>query len=437
TLRYRGLAWGAGASWRLAVVPPGLDAFGITVGVGVIGYLELHAGLAGDMFLAACVDLGLDQQSLVAHLSQLPVEPWQLDCQPHWSAGWAGRTLRVVHGDCVRQRHWRDIDAFLAGMPWPARPRTLARSLFRALAEAEGAVHGVPPEEIHFHEVGAVDALVDLCGAAWAVELLDLTSLRATPPQVGSGQVACAHGLMPVPAPATAELLRRWAIPLRADPLPGELLTPTGAALLSQLVDGYGPLCLGRIDGIGVGFGQRTLADRPNAVRLLVERSPAAPGLLHDEVCVLTTHVDDMNPEWYGDLWQAAFAAGAVDMALIPITMKKGRPATRIELIGPPRREAELASLLLTRTTSLGVRTSRVGRWLLPREQRRASTPWGSVGVIWADGVPRLEHDDLLALARSQGWSLHRAHYAVMSCLGGLPPGDENPLVAAETDSVP
>ncbi|MBF0285236.1 MAG: nickel pincer cofactor biosynthesis protein LarC [Magnetococcales bacterium] len=389
-------------------------------------HLDLSSGIAGDMFLAACLDLGVEREELIRALAGLNLPPWSLETQREQRGGMSGLRLTVAFPHEHAHRRLPEILERIDGAGFPPLARDRAGAMFRTLAEAEGAVHGLAPEEVHFHEVGAVDALVDICGAAWALWRLGVEEATASALAVGSGVVRCDHGVMPVPAPATAEILRRFGVPILSAAGEGELATPTGAAILVNTVSAFGVMTLERIDRVGVGLGRRELADRANALRILAEEKrgvvPRAveEGIDRERVAVLSTHVDDMNPEWYGPLWEVLFQAGALDVALIPLTMKKGRPAVRLEVVASEERAEPLARLILAHTTTLGVRLERMERLALHRERRTVETPWGALRVVLAGGSPRLEHDDLAALARRQGWSLPHAAMQVQPFLQSL-----------------
>ncbi|MBF0309320.1 MAG: nickel pincer cofactor biosynthesis protein LarC [Magnetococcales bacterium] len=381
-------------------------------------HLDLSAGIAGDMFLGALFDLGLEQQVLVEALQSLPLPPWRLQVSRERRGGMSGLRVEVIeeghhashhHEEDHHHHHrrWLEVADLIGASRLPEAVKEKSLAIFRLLAEAEGAVHGIPPEEVHFHEVGAVDAIVDICGAAFGLWRLGIAEVTASPLLTGSGTVSGQHGVMPVPAPAVAELIRRCRIPLLGDAVAGEMATPTGVAILSGIVSRYGASGLTGLDRVGCGLGRREVAGRANALRLLAqEMGSDAGGLLRDEVVVLTTHVDDMNPEWYGPLWERLLQAGALDVALLPLTMKKGRPGVRLEVVGPVSLEKALAEIVLSHTTTLGVRVQIVPRWILPRRKSRVTTPWGELDVVLAAGVARAEFVSLQAMAANQGWSL-------------------------------
>uniref|UniRef100_UPI00102D13E1 nickel pincer cofactor biosynthesis protein LarC n=1 Tax=Candidatus Magnetaquicoccus inordinatus TaxID=2496818 RepID=UPI00102D13E1 len=310
------------------------------------------------------------------------------------------------------------ILALIGQSALPQPVKELSSTMFSRLAEAEAAVHGCALNEVHFHEVGAVDAIVDICGAAYAYWALGVTECTASAVAPGSGFVECAHGRLPLPGPAVAELLRRFAVPLRPDKVLGELITPTGAVILVTLAQRFGCSPLTRIDRIGHGLGSREIAGQANMLRLLAQESRAGDQeevfpLLQDRISQLTTHIDDMNPEWYGHLSEQLWQAGIVDLTLTPMTMKKGRPGIRLEVLVAEEKAKAVAALLLRHSSALGVRVQSLSRWLLPRTLREVVTPWGSVRIKEAAGVGKVEYADLLQLAQAQNWSMAEAQQKI------------------------
>ncbi|MGN7612004.1 nickel pincer cofactor biosynthesis protein LarC [Magnetococcales bacterium HHB-1] len=376
-------------------------------------HLDLSSGMAGDMFLAACLDLGLELQPLIQSLQTLPLPEWSLEPLQDKRGGIAGTRLDFKLPDEKAHRHLSTIRKIIDESTLLPPVKEGALAIFTILAEAEGAVHGISPEKVHFHEVGAMDAILDICGAAYAIDKLEINAVTATPPVVGSGTVSCAHGVMPVPTPATAEILRKHQIPVQPDTVQGEMLTPTGAAILAYLSPRFGSPELTQIDHIGFGLGTRKIPGRANALRILSQKESSEKELLQgfqrDRVSILTTHIDDMNPEWFGPLWDILFDEGVLDLALIPMQMKKGRPASRLEVICPPDKEDHIAQLVLTHTTALGLRIRQSDRLILTRQKNTVETPWGKVTVVEAGGIPRIEHDDLADIARMQNWSILEA----------------------------
>ena len=340
-------------------------------------FLDPFSGLSGDMFLGLLVDLGLAEQDLTAALAALELDGWRLECRREQRRGLAG-TRVLVH--CEEQHHhrtWADIDLLLAASPLEPAARELARRIFRRLGVAEAQVHGVPLETVHFHEVGALDSIIDIVGAAVGVTRLGLNQIVCAPLPLGHGLVDTAHGRYPLPAPATAELLR--GVPVTAGDCALELVTPTGAAIVAEIAR-FGPLPAMTLERTGYGVGSRDLPDRPNLLRGLLGRSDGQ-GLEHDEVAVLETHLDDSNPEWLGALLDKLLAAGALDAALTPLQMKKNRPGLRLTVVAPTGLEEPLARLILHHSSAIGLRLRRERRLKLRREAASVDTGLGPARV--------------------------------------------------------
>jgi len=372
--------------------------------------LDPVAGIAGDMLLALLLDLGLDADALRADLASLGLEGWRLEVTEVRRQGLRARRVQVHVTDPQPPRHWAEIDALLAAAPLPGAAGKTAQRVFRRLAEAEAAVHGCAPEAVHFHEVGAVDALVDIVGTCCGLQRLGIDASYCGPLPLNRGFVDCAHGRLPLPAPATAELLR--GVPVQPDPAPFELVTPTGAALATTLArfDAPPPLTP---ECIGCGAGSRELADRPNLLRGLLGTAAAAGP--NDRVAVLETHIDDATGQWLGALLEDLLAAGALDVALSPLQMKKNRPGQRLTVIAAPADADALAAYLLRHATTAGVRRSDCSRYRLRTEIRSLSTPLGEARVkLFFDGERLLrtapEYDDCRALARAHDLPLPQVY---------------------------
>lgn len=310
--------------------------------------------------------------------------------------------------DHAHQHHrgLREINAIVDRSSLSPAGKARAARLFRRLAEVEAGIHQVPVEDVHLHEVGAVDSIVDVVAAVAALEWLAPDRVVASALNVGSGTVKCAHGVLPVPAPATAELL--VGVPTYAQGPPAELVTPTGALLVTEYAEAYGPAPPMRIERIGYGAGSRNPAGRPNVLRALVGRG-AETGAC-DRVVVLECQIDDMNPQLYGTLMERLAAAGALDVFYAPIQMKKNRPGTLVTVVAPPGRREALADVLFRESTTLGVRVTETERERLDREEVVVETPVGAVRIKVArrDGALRNaapEFDDCARLAAERGLS--------------------------------
>lgn len=375
----------------------------------MIAYLDCAGGLAGDMLISALLDAGASEQALRRVPDRLGLDGVQLELQRVQRHGIGALHLDVrgddAHGDGGHQPHrsWRSIRAQLQAADLDEPIRTRAVSVFSRLAEAEAGIHGVAPEDIHFHELGAVDTLIDVVGAVTLLDDLGISRLVCSPLPMGHGTVNAAHGVLPLPAPATARLL--VGAPVFGVDVPAETVTPTGAALAATLADGWGELPAMSLSAVGYGAGTADFAARANLVRVLLGEPPGAPS---GEVVVLETNLDDVNPELIPDAVQRCLAAGALDVWTIPVTMKKGRPGFVLSALARPAHETAVAHAILEETTALGVRVERRRRYELEREQRAVSVDGHDVRVKLGRLEGRVvnvapEHDDCAAVAQATG----------------------------------
>jgi uncharacterized protein (TIGR00299 family) protein len=342
----------------------------------MILYLDPFSGASGDMFLGLLVDLGVEPRSIESQLRSLPLEGWSLSWQREKRLGIEGCRALVTVVDEQHQRSWRDIDNMLLTADLSVPVRDLARRIFLRLAGAEGKVHGVPPEEVHFHEVGALDSILDIVGVAAGIVALGATRIICGALPVNSGMVQSAHGSYPLPAPATMELLSGW--PLRATAATQELLTPTGAAIIAEIArPGVLPEMI--LEKVGYGVGARDTADRPNLLRGLLGSGAATLG--RDRVVVIESHIDDSIPELLGYLMERLLAAGALDVGYSPLQMKKNRPGTRLTVVARPADQEDLARLILRESSAIGVRTYESDRLKLRREAGMVTTARGEAVV--------------------------------------------------------
>ena len=376
-------------------------------------HLDPFSGIAGNMFLGALLDAGLPRRALDADLAGLGVEH-RLVVSKVRRGPIAARYVRVVvpgtrrrhgHSHEARQhgRSWREIRRLLRSAKLRAPVRERAERIFAALAEAEGRVHGIPADRVHFHEVGAVDAIVDIVGAAAALDRLGIARVTAAPPALGHGTVESEHGRLPLPAPATLELLR--GLPVVPADVAWETVTPTGAAILRSVVDEFRTLPALTIEAIGHGAGDDREGPLPNVLRAVLGREGA---LSHDRVVVLEANLDDFVPEHFDHVMECLFAAGALDVTLQHVQMKKSRPGFLLRALAPPDRRIPVARALLAETTTLGVRVLEQDRLLLAREQRSVVTPFGRIRVKLAFGESgrvdaSAEYEDAKRAARRAG----------------------------------
>jgi uncharacterized protein (TIGR00299 family) protein len=373
----------------------------------MIAYLDMVSGISGDIFLGCLVDAGWPLERLRATIERLglPAGSWSVAQERVMRGPLAATLLKVEAAEGGQHRHLHHIAAILeqAELPQSVKQRSLA--VFRRLAEAEAAVHGSSIEEVHFHEVGALDAIMDVVGVCAGLEALGVQQLYASSAPLGEGWTKSAHGLIPLPAPATLAILAGAGAPTRPAPGPGELVTPTGAALVAELATFRQPSM--RLQRIGLGAGRKEFA-WPNVARLwLGQHEPANVGDLQAEaMALLETNIDDMNPELYAGVSRALFAVGARDVWLTPMQMKKDRPAVQLSVLGMASDEAALVTALLRETTTLGVRVQPVMRYAAERTMQPVTTPFGEVPVKvkWLDGQPvgaKPEHDACVDLAEA------------------------------------
>ena len=376
-------------------------------------YLDLPTGVAGDMLLAALLDLGVPQRVIDEPLVALGLQSsYRLNCSSGSSAGLRGQQLVVELLEASPpHRHWAELQPQLQAVAWPEPLKTKVLEVFQLLADAEAHVHGVAAEQVHFHEVGAIDSLVDVIGVCAGLLHLGIESLWATPPPAGHGQVRTAHGVLPVPAPAVLEIARRRQLPLASSSgfAPGELTTPTGLALLAVWVDHWDAPPAHTPDRIGVGLGQRQL-DRPNLLRLCLPAAAASDEPAQRQtVVVQQCQIDDMDAEALAFLQEQLRAAGALEVMAQPAGMKKGRSGLLLTALALPEQAAALRAIWWQHSSSLGLRENLEQRWVLPRRAVVMDSPWGPVAAkaAWTGSRWRCkpEADALAQLAAEQGLS--------------------------------
>jgi uncharacterized protein (TIGR00299 family) protein len=370
----------------------------------MLAYLDCVGGLAGDMLLAALLDAGAEAERLHAVPGALGLAGVTIAVEPVERHGIGALHVDVRARDDAHHRSWREIREMIEGasLPEPVRERSLA--VFARLAAAEAKVHRVEPEDVHFHELGAVDTLVDVCGAVSLLEALGVRRLVCSPLPAARGTTCASHGVLPLPAPATLELLA--GAPIVGVEGEGELVTPTGAALAVTLAEAFGPLPALTLVAVGYGAGTRDPAERPNLVRVILGEPDATAG--GPEVVVLETNLDDLLPELVPDAVERCFAAGALDVWVVPAQMKKGRPGIVLSALARPSEEDAVAAAMLAETSALGLRVARMRRVELERRVREVEVGGHAVRVKVGlhDGhvvnvAP--EHDDCAAAARALG----------------------------------
>ncbi len=378
--------------------------------------LEPVGGIAGDMFLAAALDLGVPRDGIDAALRGLRLPGFRLVATPAEVGGIRGTHVEVVvEGAAPEERHLAEILEVVDGSGLAPRARAAARALFERIGRAEAAVHGVPVERVHFHEVGAVDSIVDVCAAAAVMELLGWPRVLCPPPETGQGFVDTAHGRLPVPPPAVVEILK--GVPFRPGGPRGEAVTPTGAALLAVLAEVGDPSTFPALvaERVGHGVGTARWADRPNLLRMTLGEEAARDGLL-----VVEANLDDCPGQLVARAIEAALAAGARDAWAAPLTMKKGRPGVLVGVLVDAGRRDAVVRVLLEETTTLGVRIHPVDRVELERELLPVATRYGEVrvkvgrrGGVEVGAHP--EWDDCLARAGEHGVPVREVMAAAMA----------------------
>ena len=382
-----------------------------------IAYLEPVGGLSGDMFLGALVSVGLPLDYLRGVVAALGLEGVEIMVQAVTKNGIGATHLEVHAPPGQPHRHLSDLSAIIAAAHIAEEVKQVAIGALTLLAEAEAHVHRATVEEVHFHEVGAVDTIVDIVGAIAGLRELGITDIYSAPLPWSQGTVKTEHGILPVPPPAVAHLLE--GVPVVGVAVQGEMVTPTGAVLARTLVKNFAPLPAATIIGIGYGAGRRDWPDRPNVLRLVLADSADADGLTVETLTVLSCNIDDMNPQWYAPMTQALFDAHALDVWTTPAQMKKGRPATIVEVLCSSAAAPALRAILLRHTTTLGIRQQTVERYSVARRIETVDTPFGTVRVKIGhlpDGTLKAapEHDDCVARATERGVSVREVWLAAL-----------------------
>jgi pyridinium-3,5-bisthiocarboxylic acid mononucleotide nickel chelatase len=379
-------------------------------------YFDCFCGAAGDMIVGALIDAGADFKKLEASLATLGVDGYKLSCEKVNKHGTMA-TKFDVHLDEQHHhphRHLRHVVEIIESGDLPEEVKKASLETFQRVAECEAEVHGTTIEKVHFHEVGAVDSIIDIVGTHLALHQLKPDVILSSALHVGSGTVKCAHGIMPVPAPATALLLR--GVPSSGGDVDGELVTPTGAALLAQLVKSFGPMPTMTIDTVGVGSGTKDIPDRPNVIRALLGESADTKSDT-ESIMVIQANIDDMNPELFPSLVTDLLDSGARDAFLIPILGKKGRPAHLVTVLVDEALATTVGDTLLHGSSTLGIRMHREERITLDREWKSVNTQWGQVSV--KIGLHRgtvsttsPEHDDCERVARENSVTTRQVYEA-------------------------
>jgi len=377
-----------------------------------LAYFDCFSGISGDMTLGALVDAGLSLDHLREQLCGLEVPGWEITSEKVWKNGMSSTYVKVKTEDQTKHRSLTTILDILQKSKLSSRVKEEASAIFRKLGEAEATVHDVPIERIHFHEVGAVDAIVDIVGACIGFEELGIDQFACSPLNVGGGTAKMAHGVLPVPAPATAKLLQ--GKPTYSNGVQKELVTPTGAAIVATLCTQFGPQPPMSVSAIGYGAGTADLEGRPNGLRIMIGESlEKTVAGFDEEISVIEVNLDDMNPQIYGYFQEKALAAGALDVYTTPVQMKKNRPGMLLTLLCRPQDTASLMDLVFAETTTFGARTYRAQRRALPRELVNVHTQFGDVRVKISRVNGHIRHaspefEDCKKLAEEKHVPLHQ-----------------------------
>jgi uncharacterized protein (TIGR00299 family) protein len=388
-----------------------------------IAYFDCFSGASGDMLLGALIDAGVDLAALEGELRRLPIAGWKISAGKTKKKGIAATQVQVESGEHHPHRGLGEILKLIeagAGAGLSRRASALASRIFTRLGEAEAKIHNTTTEKIHFHEVGAIDAIVDIAGSAIAFEMLGIEEFFCSPLNVGSGHIEAAHGTLPVPAPATAELL--LGAPTYSSGIERELVTPTGAAIITTVAKSYGPMPAMKVSKIGYGSGTADLPTQANVLRIFLGEALASdatdahtatlPGaradVNHEMITVIEANFDDLNPQVYAYFAEKALEAGALDVFCAAIQMKKGRPGQLVTLLAPLDHADALTDLLFRETTTIGVRSHQASRQTLAREWVAVETQFGSVRMKVARANGHIlnaapEYEDCRRIASERG----------------------------------
>lgn len=349
-----------------------------------VAYFDCFSGASGDMILGSLMDAGLPLERLKSELAKLNLSHFDLQVQRVSQKGISGsQAIVLVEEDHHHHRHLSDIRDIIGESGLDEQVKEKSVAIFNRLAEAEAKVHHSPIEHVHFHEVGAMDAIIDVVGAVAAMAALGIETVVCSPMHVGTGIVQCAHGTLPVPAPATAELLQ--GKPIYSTGVKGELVTPTGAAILTTLADDFGPMPPMILEKVGYGAGTADIAI-PNLLRVYIgQTSRDSKGVEIESVAVVETGIDDMNPQIYEYVMEKMFAMGVMDVYLVPLHMKKNRPGTLLTVLCRPDMVGRVTEVLIDETTTTGIRWRIDGRIKADRSINKIETPLGPVQVKWAE----------------------------------------------------
>ena len=373
----------------------------------MIAYFDCFSGISGDMTLGALVDLGVPVEFLKSSISRLPLTGFDIVENTVSRNGIRAKQIEVVVDENQPRRDYHQIKTLIEASPFEDNVKNTGLAIFQKIAEAEARIHNSPVERVHFHEVGGVDAIVDVIGTALGMAWLKIDAVSASRLPLGYGLTRSMHGIIPIPAPATLEILKN--IPTYGSDVPFELVTPTGAGIVATLSRSFGTMPEMTVERTGYGSGQRILESRPNLLRIVLGHSPedsvqAGANCLEDDVVVIETNIDDMNPEIFGYLMERLLQAGALDVCWFPVYMKKNRPGTMVQILCRKAEKKAIGEILFTETTSIGIRYHDAHRTILKREISQFESSYGMIRVkkvIEINGTTRLvpEYDECRKIA--------------------------------------
>lgn len=383
-------------------------------------YFDCPTGISGDMCLGALIDLGVDFNMILRELKKLTVDEIDITVKKEVRHSITGTTFRVNLKEAHHHRTFEDIVRIINDSPLSPGVKDLSVAIFREIAEAEGKVHGIPAEKVHFHEVGAMDSIIDIVGAAVAVKSLGVDTVVSSAIPLGSGWADTMHGMIPIPAPATVEILK--GVPVLSSGIPFELTTPTGAAIIKTLAKGFGPLPDMTIERAGYGAGKKDFKERANLLRVIVGEGPGVSVARDERLFILETNIDDMSPQLSGYLMDRLLEAGALDVFFTPAQMKKNRPGLLLTALAEERDRQRLLDLIFVESTSIGVRSYPVERACLERKTLEADTGYGKIRIKASYKNGRIvnaqpEYEDCKAAAREHGVPLKQVIDAAKSAL--------------------
>ncbi len=350
----------------------------------MLAYFDCFSGISGDMTLGALIDLGVPVQWLKDRLNSIPLVDFDIVVSPVQRHGIQATSVQVEIVNSTTSRNYTEIRSLIEDCTLADTVKSMSLNIFKRLAESEARIHNCPLDHVHFHEVGGVDAIVDVVGTALGIDYLGIKKIVASPVPLGKGFVTCSHGKLPVPAPATLGILK--GVPVYGTDIPHELVTPTGAAIITGLAQRFEAMPDMVITRIGYGAGQRDLEERPNLLRILLAAESELSAdldekLQEDQITIVETCIDDMNPELFGYLMDRLFADGVLDVYWIPVYMKKNRPGTMLQVLCKEDSKTTVIDRILSETTTLGVRYYSARRQLLRRDRLEVETSFGTLAV--------------------------------------------------------